>query len=210
MSKVSMRSLDRVLNRYGKVSDTKTIQFGIEDDVVEIEVRTMLSLSEARDLVDLVVGAAFTEDESGTMIYSDLMQQYAWNLAVLTYFTNIKPDLGAERLYTIIYKTDLLGKVLDCISARQTSDLLSAITREVRHIANMTVNTQSVRTGELMDKIDTMMSAVTVATNGLQGFDPDQLHEAVAKMADMEEGKILDLLLKEGDRDVETSETADR
>jgi len=205
-----MRSLDRVLNRYGKVSDTKTIQFGIEDDVVEIEVRTMLSLSEARDLVDLVVGAAFTEDESGTMIYSDLMQQYAWNLAVLTYFTNIKPDLGAERLYTIIYKTDLLGKVLDCISARQTSDLLSAITREVRHIANMTVNTQSVRTGELMDKIDTMMSAVTVATNGLQGFDPDQLHEAVAKMADMEEGKILDLLLKEGDRDVETSETADR
>ena len=61
-----------------------------------------------------------------------------------------------------------------------------------------------------MDKIDTMMSAVTVATNGLQGFDPDQLHEAVAKMADMEEGKILDLLLKEGDRDVETSETADR
>nr|DAW19886.1 MAG TPA: hypothetical protein [Caudoviricetes sp.] len=210
MSKVSMRSLDRVLNRYGKVSDTKTIQFGIEDDVVEIEVRTMLSLSEARDLVDLVVGAAFTEDESGTMIYSDLMQQYAWNLAVLTYFTNIKPDLGAERLYTIIYKTDLLGKVLDCISARQTSDLLSAITREVRHIANMTVNTQSVRTGELMDKIDTMMSAVTVATNGLQGFDPDQLHEAVAKMADMEEGKILDLLLKEGDRDVETSETADQ
>ena len=210
MSKVSMRSLDRVLNRYGKVSDTKTIQFGIEDDVVEIEVRTMLSLSEARDLVDLVVGAAFTEDESGTMIYSDLMQQYAWNLAVLTYFTNIKPDLGAERLYTIIYKTDLLGKGLDCISARQTSDLLSAITREVRHIANMTVNTQSVRTGELMDKIDTMMSAVTVATNGLQGFDPDQLHEAVAKMADMEEGKILDLLLKEGDRDVETSETADR
>lgn len=210
MSKVSMRSLDRVLNRYGKVSDTKTIQFGIEDDVVEIEVRTMLSLSEARDLVDLVVGAAFTEDESGTMIYSDLMQQYAWNLAVLTYFTNIKPDLGAERLYTIIYKTDLLGKVLDCISARQTSDLLSAITREVRHIANMTVNTQSVRTGELMDKIDTMMSAVTVATNGLQGFDPDQLHEAVAKMADMEEGKILDLLLKEGDCDVETSETADR
>lgn len=210
MSKVSMRSLDRVLNRYGKVSDTKTIQFGIEDDVVEIEVRTMLSLSEARDLVDLVVGAAFTEDESGTMIYSDLMQQYAWNLAVLTYFTNIKPDLGAERLYTIIYKTDLLGKVLDCISARQTSDLLSAITREVRHIANMTVNTQSVRTGELMDKIDTMMSAVTVATNGLQGFDPDQLHEAVAKMSAVEEGKILDLLLKEGDCDVETSETADQ
>lgn len=205
-----MRSLDRVLNRYGKVSDTKTIQFGIEDDVVEIEVRTMLSLSEARDLVDLVVGAAFTEDESGTMIYSDLMQQYAWNLAVLTYFTNIKPDLGAERLYTIIYKTDLLGKVLDCISARQTSDLLSAITREVRHIANMTVNTQSVRTGELMDKIDTMMSAVTVATNGLQGFDPDQLHEAVAKMSAVEEGKILDLLLKEGDCDVETSETADQ
>lgn len=210
MSKVSMRALDKVLSRYGKPSDTKTIQFGIEDDVVEIEVRTMLSLSEASDLVKLVVGAAFTEDESGAMIYSDLMQQYAWNLAVLTYFTNIKPDLGAERLYTIIYKTDLLGKVLDCISARQTSDLLSAITREVRHIANMTVNTQSVRTGELMDKIDTMMSAVTVATNGLQGFDPDQLHEAVAKMADMEEGKILDLLLKEGDRDVETSETADQ
>lgn len=210
MSKVSMRALDKVLSRYGKPSDTKTIQFGIEDDVVEIEVRTMLSLSEASDLVELVVGAAFTEDESGSMIYSDLMQQYAWNLAILTYFTNIKPDIGAERLYTIIYKTDLMGKVLGCIPSRQTSDLMSAIAKEVRHIGDMAVNTQSVRTSELMDKIDTVMSAVTVATNGLQGFDPDQLHEAVAKMSAMEEGKILDLLLKEGDRDVETSETADQ
>lgn len=210
MSKVSMRALDKVLSRYGKPSDTKTIQFGIEDDVVEIEVRTMLSLSEASDLVELVVGAAFTEDESGSMIYSDLMQQYAWNLAILTYFTNIKPDIGAERLYTIIYKTDLMDKVLGCISSRQTSDLMSAIAKEVRHIGDMAVNTQSVRTSELMDKIDTVMSAVTVATNGLQGFDPDQLHEAVAKMSAMEEGKILDLLLKEGDRDVETSETADQ
>ncbi len=210
MSKVSMRALDKVLSRYGKPSDTKTIQFGIEDDVVEIEVRTMLSLSEASDLVELVVGAAFTEDESGSMIYSDLMQQYAWNLAILTYFTNIKPDIGAERLYTIIYKTDLMDKVLGCIPSRQTSDLMSAIAKEVRHIGDMAVNTQSVRTSELMDKIDTVMSAVTVATNGLQGFDPDQLHEAVAKMSAMEEGKILDLLLKEGDRDVETSETADQ
>lgn len=205
-----MRALDKVLSRYGKPSDTKTIQFGIEDDVVEIEVRTMLSLSEASDLVELVVGAAFTEDESGSMIYSDLMQQYAWNLAILTYFTNIKPDIGAERLYTIIYKTDLMDKVLGCIPSRQTSDLMSAIAKEVRHIGDMAVNTQSVRTSELMDKIDTVMSAVTVATNGLQGFDPDQLHEAVAKMSAMEEGKILDLLLKEGDRDVETSETADQ
>lgn len=210
MSKVSMRALDKVLSRYGKPSDTKTIQFGIEDDVVEIEVRTMLSLSEASDLVELVVGAAFTEDESGSMIYSDLMQQYAWNLAILTYFTNIKPDIGAERLYTIIYKTDLMDKVLGCIPSRQTSDLMSAIAKEVRHIGDMAVNTQSVRTSELMDKIDTVMSAVTVATNGLQGFDPDQLHEAVAKMSAMEDGKILDLLLKEGDRDVETSETADQ
>lgn len=210
MSKVSMRALDKVLSRYGKPSDTKTIQFGIEDDVVEIEVRTMLSLSEASDLVELVVGAAFTEDESGSMIYSDLMQQYAWNLAILTYFTNIKPDIGAERLYTIIYKTDLMDKVLGCIPSRQTSNLMSAIAKEVRHIGDMAVNTQSVRTSELMDKIDTVMSAVTVATNGLQGFDPDQLHEAVAKMSAMEEGKILDLLLKEGDRDVETSETADQ
>lgn len=210
MNKVSMRALDKVLSRYGKPSDTKTIQFGIEDDVVEIEVRTMLSLSEASDLVELVVGAAFTEDENGAMIYSDLMQQYAWNLAILTYFTNIKPDIGAERLYTIIYKTDLMDKVFDCISSRQTADLMSAIAKEVRHIGDMTVNTQSVRTSELMDKIDTVMSAVTVATNGLQGFDPDQLHEAVAKMSAMEEGKILDLLLREGDRDVETSETADQ
>lgn len=210
MSKVSLRALDKVLSRYGKPSDTQTIQFGIEDNVVEIEVRTMLSLSEARDLVELVVGAAFTEGDGGVMIYSDVMQQYAWNLAILTYFTNIKPDIGAERLYTIIYKTDLMDKVFDCIPSRQTADLMSAIAKEVRHIGDMTVNTQSVRTSELMDKIDTVMSAVTVATNGLQGFDPDQLHEAVAKMSVMEEGKILDLLLKEGDRDVETSETADQ
>ncbi len=210
MSKVSMRALDKVLGLYGRPSDTKTIQFGIEDNVVEIEVRTMLPLSEARDLVDLVVGAAFTEDESGTMIYSDLMQQYAWNLAILTYFTNIKPDLGAERLYTIIYKTDLIKKVFDIVSPHQISDLMSAISREVRHVANMTVNTQAVRTSELMDKIDTMMSAMTVSINGLQGFDAEQLHEAIAKMASMEEDKILDLLLKEDDQHVETSETANQ
>lgn len=204
---VSIRALDKVLKSFKPDDAVRIVRYEVENTVVEIEVRRYISLQEANDFVDVVVSGAFQSDSDGAESYSFIMRQYAWNLAILTYFTNIKPDIGADRLYTIIYDTNIMSRITECIVSKQLEDLNSAVESGVKYMSSIAASTQSYKTSELMRKVDYLLSAISITSNAMKDISDEKIHTAINKLADMDEDSVIRVLTKDsfGDADGEVN-----
>lgn len=193
-NKVSIRSLDKLLNSLVGENTTQSLTFELEDSVVDVAVRKYISTQEANDFVDVVLSGAFHDNPDGSCEYSDVMKQYAWNLAILTYFTNIKVEIGADRLYAMIYGSNMMDQIIACISNKQLNDLNSAISAGIKYKMSLVASMQSMKTNALMDKIDRLVESMSLASNAIRDIPEEQLKEAVNKIAAIDEKSVIHAL----------------
>ena len=210
--KISTRSLDKILdNQSGKVGiedrgDYQAIVYQVEDGkTLEVRVKKILSIAEADNFVEAVGNGAMLVDESGVTRFSPTMADYAYYLSIVVFFTNLKPDIGADRIYRMVYSADMMDCIESCINQRQLNDLKRNVHELSEFNMQVGVNYHASKTQALIEKIDTMTTAISTMAHSVGQVPPEKLKAAIEEMADLNEGKIIHLM-KEGYNDNEPSE----
>ena len=141
---ISVNKLESVMRM-----DTTTIPMpGVEG--VDIVVRHRLPLIEMMMFVDSIVTAC-VDDETGE--YHPELFELASKECVLTMYANFRLPKDIEKMYDLLYNTDMVELVLDHVDEEQYRDIRVSAQKQIRHKLKVLESTAATRVNELVSYV---------------------------------------------------------
>lgn len=212
--KLSIRALDKILKcdthtkNIEDRGDYQAIVYSVDNDTaIEITVKKTLSLAECDSFVEAASNGGLVVGDGGETRFSPVMLDYAYYLSVLAFFTNLKTDIGPDRIYSMVYLSDMMSVIESCINQRQLLDLKRYIDNLSSFNLQVGVHYSASKTQALISKIDTITSAIGSITKPMSELSPEKMKEAITNLSGVSEDKII-RLMQGGEYNNGSSETA--
>lgn len=194
--RVSINNLDKMLNAAaGESVVTVPVAIG-EGETVEVHVKKTISFDEMEQFVDIVAESSFVE-EDGEVIYSPVRCRSAFALCFLQFFSDMKIEMGLERLVNLMYGTGIYDELVSAANQAQLRAIEEDIYNAIEFRKQTILSGERIRLQYIMDQIDRAMLALEQNASLLAGMSPEDLTKAVQAMGNMDEGKLAKGVLHE-------------
>lgn len=166
-----------------------------ENSDVEIIVQHTISVEEMAAFVDTVVSQAFKGDT-----YIPVNEQFAYDRAILAYYTNLPYDCNNEIYSYIVYETDILNRIKNEISSYQLNDIQMMMAKEI-DLKNKTIlSHHKIRLDETIERINKEQDEVLLNCQNLiktisdvfgsMDFDIDKLERILDKAKNINSDEV--------------------
>ena len=188
-SKVSISVIDKVLKAAQTEPRDVVVEMGGEE--LCVSVKPYLSFQEFSNMVNSAVDAVFLSGEFGEDIYHPEFEEVAKFDAILVYLCNFKPETSIDRVFDLMYRTDLRKKVYMVWDQCQHVEFDSAFARAVDMRRMQIVAEQEHRIGAMTKKLDEAISAFENINQVFGGLDPEVIKNALNSVAGMDADKLV-------------------
>ena len=197
MAKITMAKLDEVIKHFHNQGTDVTFQtFG---EPVKVEVKTTIPAEQMQELVLGVVRTQFGEnEETGELLYLPELRELAAN--VLHYYTNLKDDVGNDRLVEMLYNTGIYSKIVEAISFEQYSAIKEAADARVEWIKAQTVAGHTAEVRKMLEKLDTATEALNAMTSEFANVDEGTMSAAIERLANIPTQDLVKVVSTDGKR----------
>lgn len=175
---------------------------------IDVVVRKTIGLKQAFEFVNQSVNSCFAEKDGA---YMPEMKDFVIRACLVEKYTNIRLPENSEKLYDILYMTDLCNVVCANISQEQFDALVEAINDKLDYLSNADVKAvqkASENIGSLVQSFTDVFSGVTAddvkkITDAIIGgqFSEEKLIEAYANFKENQPEPVgdpaLELVTKE-------------
>ena len=199
MAKITMAKLDEVIKHFHDKGTEVTFQtFG---EPVKIEVKTTIPAEQMQELVLGVVRTQFGEnEETGELLYLPELRALALAANVLHYYTNLKDDIGNDRLVEMLYNTGMYAKIVEAISFEQYSAIKEAADARVEWIKAQTVAGHTAEIRKVLEKLDAATEALSTMTSEFSNVDEGTMSAAIERLANIPMEELVKVVSKDGKR----------
>lgn len=199
MAKITMAKLDEVIKHFHNQGTDVTFQtFG---EPVKVEVKTTIPAEQMQELVLGVVRTQFGEnEETGELLYLPELRELALAANVLHYYTNLKDDVGNDRLVEMLYNTGIYSKIVEAISFEQYSAIKEAADARVEWIKAQTVAGHTAEVRKMLEKLDTATEALNAMTSEFANVDEGTMSAAIERLANIPTKDLVKVVSKDGKR----------
>ena len=188
MAQISMRKLDAVVKSMKK-KDVHTVAIGVGEDAVNIEVKYRIKFADAVELIRAVVDNVITE-----FGYMPEMKEVAMAGNIFAYYTNLKDDLGIERIAELI-ETGVYERVLDNISSDQYFTIIAAVDARIEHELKKSVAGTERQIERAADQIQHTADAFKLIEEELSQIGTDKFKAAVENLGAITPAQIVDVMM---------------
>lgn len=184
-SKLSLAKLDKIIKseQYAPVT---TIKYEIDGVPVEIAVKKYIDFGDMLGLVNGVVESVFDIDKDGQEHYLPELLDYAMSQHFIEYFTNLKIELGASRVFSLVYGTEIMENIAAEISKKQVSHIAKAVDSAVSHRLAMIISGERAKLVDATKKIEEASNALVVISEQFSGIGDDKLQAAFDNLAKLD------------------------
>ena len=185
MKNLSMTKLDKAI----KFATGKTTTVSImknDEESIDVEVRSVISLAEMSQLVRTAVDNLFTENEYGEIEYMPELEDVSIAANVMAYYTNLKDDLGNDRLVELIYNTGIYDEIVEHISESQYSNIQWAVRNRARDRIADNRNTQRAALAKATMQIEYASEAFKALTDQFADFGTDRMQAVLDRLSSIE------------------------
>lgn len=158
------------------------------DGGVEITVRRHIGLDEVLSFVDEAAQVCFDE-ENGAYLPEALDFAIKRNLA--TRYANLTLPENVDRQYDLLYGTGIAAKVLEHIDPEQYHEICGAINKRIEYMLRGSLSMERRQLHEAARKLEEMSDSMARI---FEGVDISAVMEAMGKLKDMDEEKIVQAL----------------
>lgn len=194
--RISINNLDKMLNAaVGDNVVTVPIDIG-EGETVDVHIKRTISFDEMELFVDVVADSVFVE-EGGETVYSPTRYRSAFALSFFQFFTDLKIEMGLERLVGLMYATGIYDDLVSAASQAQLRAIEDDIYNAIEFRKQTILSGERIKLNYLMEQMDKMMPMLEQNAGLLAGMSQEDLTKAVQAMGNMDEGKLAKAVLKE-------------
>lgn len=184
--KISVNELEKA------IGDTRPVQTEIEWNGLKILVKEMLALDEVSDFVNAVTTACFDVDN---YTFHPEWRDFVIRVAVVDLYTNLTMPRNPQKVYDILYRTQLFDAIVENVNRDQFDDIMRATNEKIRffeHNLTAVAGTQMVRLANTMEELQSSLGSM------IDGVGPDDLRNVVNALANgMDEQKLAQAVLQE-------------
>lgn len=188
-SMVSVSAIDKVLKAVQDAPREVFVEIGGEE--LDVMVKPYLSLQEFANMVNSAADAVFLPGEFGEDVYHPEYEEAAKFDAMLVYLCNFKPETSIDRVFGLMYRTDLKHKIFGVWDEAQRFDFDMAFSNAVTHRARQIVADQQNKLGAMTRKLDEAIAAFANINQVFGGLDPAVVQDALTSVAGMDADKLV-------------------
>lgn len=188
-SKISISAIDKVLK--AAKAGAKEVVVEVGDDKLCVSVKPHLSFQDFSNMVHSAADAVFLAGEFGEEIYHPEFEEVAKFDAILIYLCNFKPETSIDRVFDLMYRTDLKHKIFGVWDEAQRFDFDMAFSNAVTHRARQIVADQQNKLGAMTRKLDEAITAFENINQVFGGLDPAVVQDALTSVAGMDTDKLV-------------------
>lgn len=187
-NKISFHKIDGILSNYKEESKAVTC-YTSEGEEVVITVKPYLSVQEMAQFVSDVADNVFDGET-----YAPYNRAIATVYAVLFYFTNLKSDMGLERL-AAFERTPVYAEILEKIDLKQFSFINSSISEFIEYRKRENQNTQKERLEKNINELQAMTDVFVKLGEQFKEFDAGRMMNAIEEFAKKDEATLANSIL---------------
>lgn len=188
-SMVAVSAIDKVLKAVQDAPREVFVEIGGEE--LDVMVKPYLSLQEFANMVNSAADAVFLPGEFGEDVYHPEYEEAAKFDAMLVYLCNFKPETSIDRVFDLMYRTDLKHKIFSVWDETQRFDFDMAFSNAVTHRARQIVADQQNKLGAMTRKLDEAIAAFANINQVFGGLDPAVVQDALTSVAGMDADKLV-------------------
>ncbi len=194
--RISINNLDKMLTAAAGDSVTVVpISIG-EGKTVDVHVKKTISFEEMKDFVDVVADSVFVEENDET-VYSPTRYRSAFALSFFQFFTDLKIEMGLERLVGLMYATGIYDELVSAANQAQLRAIDDDIGEAIEFRKQTILSGERIKLNYLMEQLDKAIPMLEQNAGLLAGMSPEDLTKAVQAIGNMDEGKLAKAVLKE-------------
>lgn len=143
-----------------------------------IDVKNTLNLDEMRVFVRSVITACF--DANG-VAYHPEMKDFAMRSVLIELYTNVSLPSGIDRIYDVVYCSDLVDVIYGAINQKQFEIMMDAVNDEIDYVINSNVEAVTKQVNTLSDTIEKLGEKF----KGLfDGVDPEDIRKTLSAIGE--------------------------
>lgn len=194
--RISINNLDKMLT-FAAVDNVVTVPVDIGDgDTVDVHVKKTISFDEMELFVDVVADSVFVEMD-GETVYSPTRYRSAFALSFFQFYTDLKIEMGLERLVSLMYATGIYDELVSAASQAQLRAVEDDIFSAIEFRKQTVLSGERIKLNYLLEQMDKMMPMLEQNAGLLAGMSQEDLTKAVQAMGNMDEGKLAEAVLAE-------------
>ncbi|NMA66659.1 MAG: hypothetical protein GX957_10545 [Clostridiaceae bacterium] len=195
MSKIlSFTKIDSLIKHEN--TDLKTtLKYEYEDNVYEIVVKKYVGLNDVLDIVYGVLSVVFAKDEDGETHYFPGLLDYAKAAYIMEKFTNLKHDMGADRVFALMYGGDIYDRIISAINEAQLQHIDTAIQKAIDYELRVIASFERGQIAHAIEKLDQATSAFTALTEHIQTVDSDKLASIFDNLSKIDETTLVNAVI---------------
>lgn len=183
--KISINAFDKI------VKDTYTPTTTIEWHGQEIIVKRNLSFKEMMEFVDSVTKTCFT---LSTNTYMPEVKDFAVKSNILEKYANFALPNNLEHRYELIYSSDAVETVLNCVSHQQFNEIMASIDAKINNLAQSNIEAMNKQMNELYTAFANLQSQMEGLFSGVKTDDFNALISAFGN-GGLNEDKLVEAYL---------------
>jgi len=164
-----------------------------------IDVKKTLSLDEMVAFTQNVVRSCFDAERTS---YHPEMKDMAVRSILLGFYTNLTLPSGLNRLYDILYCTDIVDMVYSTINQKQFEVMMIAVDNQIDYIANSNIESVTKQVNAMSDMIEGLGEKFKGVFDGVS---PDDIKKTLSAIGEggIDEGKLIQAYLDKTKKDGE-------
>lgn len=162
---------------------------------VDIKIRHTLPFSAMMTFVDYVSKLCFSE-ESGA--YLPEVKDFGIKTSILELYAGIEMPDEIEDMHKLVYCSDLVNCVVECINKTQLSEIANAIEEKIKHIASANVEAITYQMNDLYNSFANLESQISKAFSGVSSEDMAKIAEAISGNG-LDDAKIIESYMSHSD-----------
>lgn len=165
--KMADDSMDAIIEAVSEQYKNSTVHESIEYKGINLEfdIKTRLSLTDIKNIVDAIVTLVFKEDSDGVEHYCPYLYDFAYQYSVILHSTNIKLPEYAEQIWEFLSETDVCNKVFSTINDEDINIIVTSSRETIfdkRQCLNQSISSSAISTkisgfiSKIQDKIESL------------------------------------------------------
>lgn len=183
--KISINTFDKI------VKDTYTPTTTVEWHGQEIIIKRNLSFKEMMEFVDSVTKTCFT---LSTNTYMPEVKDFAVKSNILERYANFALPNNLEHRYELIYSSDAVETVLNCVSHQQFNEIMASIDAKINNLAQSNIEAMNKQMNELYTAFANLQAQMEGLFSGVKTDDFNALISAFGN-GGLNEDKLVEAYL---------------
>lgn len=187
MAQISMKKLDAAMKSVKDI-ETVTVTIGAGDDSIDVTVKKRIQFADMIDLINAVVDNVVT-----AFGYFPEKLEMALTANVLSYYTNLKDDLGTDRVAALLWGgqyTEIVG----CIDALQYEVIRTSVDEKIDYLLEKSIAGTERQIAKAADQIQATADAFKLIEEELSNIGTDKFKAAVENLGSITPAQLVDVM----------------